>query len=305
MAYDPLRGRIWATLPSNAAGGNSLTDIDPVNGTAGSPIFVGSEPGPMGISDDGSTLYVGLSGARAVRRIDLTTRTPGLQFTPRDATGDTVIATDIAVQPGSNDVIAMTSGSPFSSGTEGPSIYDNGVRRPLSLGIYQGSYIAWTSPSRLVTFNAAHTGAELIEANVTAEGATKGLEVRNGLGAFSRCLVRAGNRLYGSEGSIVDENTLLPIGRFTFQSSGTEFFGPAVDTNAGLAFFMEVGNGEVLIHSYRLDTFLKVGTNRLKNVSSAQSSFQVSDVSLMRWGAKGLAFRTVDRVYLIDQVPGF
>jgi DNA-binding beta-propeller fold protein YncE len=71
LAYNKTRGLLYATVPTSEGNlGNSVASIDPIIGAIGSPIFVGSEPGPIVISDDGHYLYVVLNGTGAVRRVD-------------------------------------------------------------------------------------------------------------------------------------------------------------------------------------------------------------------------------------------
>src|SRR5205807_2476078 len=81
LVYDPGTRQIYASVPSSAGStGNSITAIDPVSGALGSPVFVGSEPDKLALSDDNQYLYVGLDGAAAVRRFDLASQTAGPQF---------------------------------------------------------------------------------------------------------------------------------------------------------------------------------------------------------------------------------
>jgi len=81
IVFDPISRKIFASIPSSAGPtGNSVTSIDPFAVTVDTPVWVGSEPRKLAISDDGSALYVALEGAAAVRRFDPRTRTPGLQF---------------------------------------------------------------------------------------------------------------------------------------------------------------------------------------------------------------------------------
>jgi DNA-binding beta-propeller fold protein YncE len=64
LVYDRMTHQIYASIPSSAgAAGNSVTAIDPVTGAIGSPLFAGSEPGTLALSDDGQYLYVALDGA--------------------------------------------------------------------------------------------------------------------------------------------------------------------------------------------------------------------------------------------------
>jgi len=82
IVFDPFSRKLYASLPSTSSRvtGNSIVSIDPFTGQIGTPIFIGSEPTRLGISDNGKYLYAVLSGANAVRRLDLTTLT-GTQFT--------------------------------------------------------------------------------------------------------------------------------------------------------------------------------------------------------------------------------
>ena len=80
VIFDPFTRKLYASIPSTAhqVTGNSIVSIDPLTGKLGTPVFIGSEPTRMGISHDGLYLYVVLSGANAVRRLDLTNLTAGL-----------------------------------------------------------------------------------------------------------------------------------------------------------------------------------------------------------------------------------
>ena len=82
IIYDKVTQKIYASVPSSAGPtrGNTVTVIDPQTGAIGTSIPVGSEPATLALSDDGKYLYVALNGAAAIRRIDMTTLTPDLQF---------------------------------------------------------------------------------------------------------------------------------------------------------------------------------------------------------------------------------
>ncbi len=81
IIYDPFTQKIYASVPSSAGlRGNAITSIDPRIGAIGPSVFIGSEPGKLAISDDGQFLYVALDGTATVRRFDIVSQTPGLQF---------------------------------------------------------------------------------------------------------------------------------------------------------------------------------------------------------------------------------
>ena len=59
MVVDPFRGVIYASVPGRADGfGNSIVAIDPETNALGAPLYVGSEPGKLALSDDGRYLCV-------------------------------------------------------------------------------------------------------------------------------------------------------------------------------------------------------------------------------------------------------
>src|SRR6185503_12534120 len=81
LLLNPASGTIFATVPGNSqTDGNSIVEINPTAGTILGATFVGSEPGPMALSDDGSTLFVGLEGSSMIREFNVPTTTPGVQF---------------------------------------------------------------------------------------------------------------------------------------------------------------------------------------------------------------------------------
>lgn len=82
LIYNPSNQLLYASVPSadGPTYGNSIVSIDPATGALGNPIWVGSEPNHLALSSDGTTLWVGLDGAGAVREVNLVTQTAGLQF---------------------------------------------------------------------------------------------------------------------------------------------------------------------------------------------------------------------------------
>ena len=81
IVYNKQSRKLLVSVPSRVgAGGNSITELDPITGALGISVFVGSEPNKLAISDDGQTAYVGIDGAASVRRVDMSTHTAGTQF---------------------------------------------------------------------------------------------------------------------------------------------------------------------------------------------------------------------------------
>src|SRR6202012_3906449 len=88
--------------------GDSIVSVDPATGVLGKPIYVGSEPDKLAISSDGTTLWVGLDGASAIREVNLTKGAAAMQFSLADNTGVydfPPVVHAIAVLPGSDNSI--------------------------------------------------------------------------------------------------------------------------------------------------------------------------------------------------------
>jgi hypothetical protein len=118
MACNPANGLFYLSVPSWAGApyGNSVVSVDPLTGALGTPIPVGAEPDQLAITTDGRYLWVALDGASAVRKVDLQTGVPGLQFTTVESTHVTVAipASDVN-SAGSASVVAVNPGGPASN----------------------------------------------------------------------------------------------------------------------------------------------------------------------------------------------
>jgi hypothetical protein len=298
LVYDPVRQRIWATVRPSVATGNSIVDIDPRTGSIGAPIFVGSEPDILALSDDASALFVGLPSANAFRRVDLTARTAGTPFSPGARDNGAVNAIHMAVQPGNSNTVAVLARDVSHINGHELSIFDGSVRRPKTVLDFPGFWVEWTSPNRLVSDN----GNGLLEATVDGTGVTGFRQVSHLSPSFRGNLVQAGGRLYGADGIVIDATTLESVGRFVFVDQSRPLYGPAVD--AERAFFLGFAGGEAQLHVFRLDTFALERSVPIRNPEPDNFLITYQNHGLTRWGGKGLAFRASGRVYLIDDATG-
>jgi hypothetical protein len=121
---------LYASVPSSSgSNGNSITAIDPLTTTVGNSVLVGSEPSTLALSDDGKSIYTLLSGAFSIRRFDVTTEIPGIQFSiGLDSSSGRYNAVDLAVAPGNPNLLAVARSSQF-GGQAGVAAFDNGVQR--------------------------------------------------------------------------------------------------------------------------------------------------------------------------------
>jgi hypothetical protein len=307
MVYNPTNGLFYVSVPSSAGApyGNSVVSVDPETGALGTPIPVGSEPDKLAISSDGTVLWVGLDGASAVRQVNLTTGTAGLQFTLSGNGGiyetpPTVLA--LAALPGAaNSVVVALNGSAAAS-SPAIGIYDSGVLRGTG-----GSNTADALQANGTTgeIYAAGSGVYAVY-TYSASGLTlKGTASNGSYGSYnSDDLQVAGGRAYTDYGKVYDAEAGALLG--TFYASGTVTAqGPTVaDTTLGLAFILDstqqYSGNYTQIQSFNLSTFTPASSAVIPvsiDTSSSGSSPSHSPSHLTRWGSNGLAFCSGGGVY--------
>ena len=284
ITYNELDQKIYASVPSSGGPGlgNTITRIDPLNGSTVSSVFIGSEPKNLALSGDGTALYVALSGAQAVRRFDTVTQTAGLQFT---ATPGNYMS-DIAVSPGDPGTVVVASG-----GAVG--VYDNGVKRPTvpNAGV---SFVEYNStPDVVYAINGTSSAANFYKLGITPTGVTVLSDIQR---VFSVSDARfADGRMYGPDGRVVDPETNRILGRFNI-SGGSSV---VVDPELGRAFVLSRDE----LAAFDINTFNKIGS--IPNPATSIAYYEPP--TLVRWGANGLAFRNrtnantpTDQIYLIQ-----
>jgi len=309
MVYNPLNGLFYLSVP-RAAGppyGNSVVSIDPLTGKLGVPIPVGSEPDQLALTSDGTSLWVALDGASAVRKVDLVAGVAGMQFpvVPEQA-GRAAAA--LAALPGAPDSVVVST----VNGNIGQAlaIYDGGIIRgqpiqattqtfnPWAL-IVDGSkseiYAAGGDPEytfltnyNVYTYDAA--GLTLKASSTTnlpyAEQLTDEMEIVNG-------------RLYTDLGQIADPETGALLGNFYSSGSLVAQGSTAVDADLGLAFVLS-GDASGPFDQFQLQSFhlsdFAATASPLITIYDPDTlpAYQYDGATgnrLTRWGADGLALR--------------
>jgi sugar lactone lactonase YvrE len=284
LVYDGPTQKIYASVPSSVgSGGNSITSIDPLNGTIGNSVFVGSEPGKMARADDGQTMYVELTGAGAVRQFNTATQTAGQQFVlGLDSFYGVYRASDLAVAPGNPSVLAVARQS-------GVVIFDNGVPRS-NLGT--GDFLAFSN-SAATLYGASY--ATLYNMTVDINGATV-----NNTKVFNpgTSIEFANGLIYGASGQVIDPASGSIVGTF----SSSPWFGNfsplmAVDAANSRVYFLTGENSNAILTAYDINTFVPLGSITIQGV---YSGFPSGIGSLVRWGSNGIAFRASDKVFIIQ-----
>jgi hypothetical protein len=289
IVFDPFTRKLYASVPSTAPKvmGNSIVSIDPLTGKLGTPVFIGSEPTRMSISDDGQYLYVVLSGANAVRRMNLTNLTAGTQFTTVSPLFGAFTASDVAVMPGNRDAVATVG---YANGIQLWDVTSTGATaRPLTRAlvndVYEGSVLAWGSPTSLYSNDEGLSPSTLhrftVDPTSFAETDATYLDAVGGKITYS------GGLLFADGGGVVDPSPAPPdtphlVGRLMGGGSS------AVDTSINRAFFLDQNSYNVtsrVISAFDSTRFLTAGSVQLDNLTG-------DAFDLIRWGGDGLGFRT-------------
>jgi uncharacterized repeat protein (TIGR01451 family) len=291
IVFDPFTRKLYASVPSTApqVAGNSIVAIDPLTGAIGVPIPIGSEPTRMSISDDGQYLYTVLAGSNSVRRMDLTTLTPGTQFPVVGTLFGPYAASDLATMPGNQNVLATVG---YSEGIQVWDVTGTGATpRPLTKSlvndVYEGSVLAWGDSTNLYSNDEGLSPSSFhrfIVGNTSfSESDSTYLDAVNGKITYS------GGLIFADGGGVVDPSPIPPTtpklaGRFMNMDGGSS----AADTSINRVFFLSgnsYGVNARTVSGFDARRFAPVGTTELDGLTG-------DAFDLIRWGADGLAFRT-------------
>ena len=299
LIFDPGTQRMYASVPGNPG---SIIPLDPVTGTLGQPIPVGNGPFKLALSDNKQFLYVGLDGEAAVQRVDLATQTAGLKFSlGSDPFFGPFYVEDMEVLPGSPQSIAIArkykSVSPRHAGL---AIYDNSVQRPTTTPGHTGSNVIEfsASASRLYGYNQESTEFGFRRMTVDASGVTI-LDVFDSfmgdlISGFGVDIKFDGGRIYTTSGRVIDPEVRTVVGIFSLPSTFGNLVKP--DATIGRVFFLtrDGVSGTWSIRAFDPNTRQLLGSENIPGVTGDPGS-------LIRWGSKGLAFRTTGgQVFLVE-----
>ena len=313
LLFDPYSQKLFATVPGTATNltGNSVVAIDPVTGTVGTPVPVGSEPTVMAETSDGNNLYISLTGANSLAQFDLlhqsVTNTIPLAVT-QSGTSTPVIATWLATMPGSDSTLAMNITNTW--GNFG--IFDvsgnTGSFRPNFSGIYSGVDPIFGDATHVYAYDSQTSGAEFYRYTVNANGLTllDGTTL-NGMGGYSGSIQYANGLIYGADGGIANPSTTPPSQIATlpmpdFYESGTSGYGVTATPDPSLQkdFLMlenTAGTWAYGLIRYDLKTFVP---EALIDMPAPASSVEAG-WTMMRWGQDGMAMLSSAQNYSTNQ----
>lgn len=257
VVNDPSRDRVIASISSLMPGvGNTVAEIGPSTGAIIRQVTVGSDPGPLALSSDGSSLYVELDGTDNVVRIAMTTFTVVSSFRPGiTVPSGAVSAKDIETVPGDPNAVAVAWKTPTSYA--GFAVYDSGVPRTkvAPANPFVDTITFDGSPNRLFAYNARGASHEFSTWQVDPTGLTL-THSTPGLvnGSNTTIKFRAG-RVQTSYGSMIDPIQRIVSGSYLVN-------GERGDVLPGLnrAYFVQGGTPT----EFRADNYFSVSTATLE-----------------------------------------
>ncbi|MEM8705809.1 MAG: hypothetical protein AAGE98_05085, partial [Actinomycetota bacterium] len=215
--WDPVSGLVLVTVAtSDSSYGGDLLAFDPVDGSVAWSVDVGGEPGPLAISDDGSTVYVGLGDAPSLVEVDVATESITGTY-PLGASGSCParFAEDIEVLPGDAAavIVAMyhTCSSPRFAGV---ARLDDGV---MAVGVID----SFSTLNRIEVIDATTAVGVSIETSdgfpaeiAIAPDGVATVDVYDEPSNAMEEIAAAGGLVFTSDRTVYDASTGEVIGRF-------------------------------------------------------------------------------------------
>lgn len=193
MVFDRTRGRYYASVPGNAAGGNRIAIVDAASGALSySAAAVGSEPAALALSSDDGALYVGLDGTGEVVKL----RLPDMAELWRARLPDAgpygqLPVQSIAVSPLDADMVAVALTRPYTYPRHGEvALIRGGVVQPVRTQHDSPTTLAvFDADGRFVyVFDSEGSNADLYRIAVLSDGLREEQAVRADAGPYSRTL---------------------------------------------------------------------------------------------------------------------
>ncbi|AFL86420.1 hypothetical protein Terro_0069 [Terriglobus roseus DSM 18391] len=317
MVYDPYSRKLVAAVStgSSSVAGSSLVAITPETATIGSPVALTNVPTRVALSASGQTLWLANATNATLARYNMltgavATSTPsvtsifGSYYTP--------IVADLAVQPGTEDSLALGFGNyVYNFGMFDYSSASNSFteRSSYSTNYYYSSCMRFLDSSSLFLNNDS-TGMYYF--GVGSNGLSPLNPTSTTLNRFN-CFKIANGRAYaglGGVATLATSGAISQTGGFTlpsnYNNTGTSGSLPVEpDASVGAAFFAastsstnSYSNADGVL-SFDIANYLRTGAMSLNMTAiEGTSNFSVNDI--FRWGQDGLALSTsTGHIYLL------
>jgi len=296
LVYDHIGDKIYISIPSaNGPNGNSLGVIKCSDCTLEKTISIGSEPSVLAISDNARYIYVGFNGSSTVRRFNVGTQTPEIQFTIGSSTHyGPYYAEDIEVMPGNSNTIAVSRKrlgvSPRHAGV---AVFDNGIMRDNVTQSHTGSNKIEFSdhPNWVYGYNNESTEFGLRRLTIDSSGIYQVGVFQNVFGGFGSDFIYANNTVYSTNGKAVDvSNAPFVTGQFFSNMSGR----PVYDSLINKVFYATYtfSGSNVHFRRYNNETFIEEYSILIPQVKD-------NIISMITCGTGCYAFNSADNKVVI------
>ena len=230
--YDPTRNVIYATVGgSDPATGNSIFVIDPNDLSIISRTIVGSSPSQLSISTDGSTVLVGINGARAVRSWTPSTGRLGALHSlfPFNSVG---VAEDIAATPGNPSTFVVSINDVASTGSGTLIVVDTELGEVGGAAGFSdlGNSLGFASDDTLIGYSNRASGSSIIR-NWAFDGTNLERRLdRSRLGGTGTKIDVAGGLVVNTRGIAFTDTDFTELGDFDPNSSSEVEISPVDNT---------------------------------------------------------------------------
>ena len=302
IVYEPFSRQIFASMGSAIPQGNSVETLTPSTGVFSTPVYVGSEPTLMALSDDGQILYVLATGSSQIVRYNTLTQQPMFGF------GINNSAINFAVQPGTENTLAVTGTSTqYIEIVDFDPVARTAAVRSSNSGNNSGSSPQFLDAADLVVGGSPAQQFALYSVTSTGIGTAPASYAPGGTGPFKL----AQGVAYSTSGTVSDV-TSQPgrlLGTFPFNVNASYAEAEAAlapDPAIGRVFYLSGLNGADYssstlsgIVAFDTSSFLTAAYIPL-NIAAIETGSTPTPVDVVRWGQDGVAALTASgNIYLL------
>jgi hypothetical protein len=292
LERDRQGGKLFASImDTDTRQSNRVLVFDGASGALRSSVHVGSNPGPLATSSDGSKLYVGLRRSAQVVTLDVASGavSPLVTLEPITALSTGLHYADIVdieAAPGNSDALAIATEELDTGAPLGAWLYRGGTRTPLFNVIplrvdamkFVDDHTLWSAQGSLTKISVAADGT------FSQQGAPA-------LADFPKELTMlSGGRFVTDTGFVVDTQTGMQLGQLPVAGANTA----SSDGSRILVVSNATGSsatGRFTLTCYDPATLQVIGSTMLPVPSGFDAGYN-APIELERFGPSGVAMRT-------------
>lgn len=290
--YDPHRRVIYATIPSNASTyKNTLAVINPATGVISTTRAVGANPNALALSDDGRYLYIGLDGTSTIKRFQLPDWSSDLEFTLNTTDEYARRAIQIKIMPGRPRSVVVIRRMGDYAGSDEIVVYDDGVPRAQTI---RGTDVEFVSPTQIYVLEAESSFPDFYQVTVTENGLENQTRIWGMTVYPTTDIVVENGLLYTNIGEVIDPSARALEATYHLPLNWLGAIYP--DASIGRNFVVGA-DFHLFDRQHTIRVYSQQNHTLLGELSVRGAAY--GPLELLRWGADGLAFRTLTHVVLV------